>query len=91
VLVEAFDADGNRRSNGVVLKQTTKIALQGCKTVKSTGPKKLTRAQLLIRALTACRKQRRHAKAKRAACEKRARKRYWGKAAQNSRKGRVRG
>ena len=35
--------------NGAVINQTTKIALQGCKTVKSSRPKKLTRAQLLER------------------------------------------
>ncbi len=64
--------------NGAVLKQTTKIALQGCK-VKSSKLKKLTRAQLLKRALAACRKRRRHARAKRAVCEKQARKRYAAK------------
>ncbi len=67
--------------NGAVLKQTTKIALRGCKTVKDLGPKKLTRAQQLKRALAACHKQHERAKAKRAACEKRARKRYAAKRA----------
>ena len=62
--------------NGAVIKQSTKIALQGCKTVKSSRPKKLTRAQLLRRTLTACRKQHKHSKARRVACEKRVRKRY---------------
>ena len=52
--------------NGAVLKQTTKIALQGCKTVKDVGTKKLSRAQLLKRALAACRKQHKHSRARRA-------------------------
>jgi hypothetical protein len=65
--------------NGAVIKQTTKVALQGCKTVKDSGPKKLTRAQLLKRALAACRKQHEHARARRAACENGARRRYGAK------------
>ncbi len=65
--------------NGAVLKQTTKILLQGCTKVKSAKPKNLSRAQLLNRAVAACRKQHKHAKAKRAACEKQARKRYAAK------------
>ena len=47
--------------NGAVIKQNTKVAVQGCKkTVKSSGPK-LSRAQLLKRALASCRKQHKHA------------------------------
>ena len=65
--------------NGAVLKQTTKIALQGCKKVRSARPKKLTRAQLLKRALAACRKEHKHSKARRTACENRARKGYAAK------------
>ena len=51
--------------NGDVIRQNTKIAVSGC-------PKKhkLTRAQLLARELKACKKK--HGKAKRAACRKRA-------------------
>jgi hypothetical protein len=60
--------------NGAVLKQTTKIALQGCKKVKASRP--LSREQLLKRALAACRKQHEHSKARREACEGHARKRY---------------
>ena len=63
--------------NGAVLKQNTKIALQGCKKVKASGP--LSRTQLLKRALTTCRKQHRHSKAKRQACERQGRKRYAAK------------
>ncbi len=71
--------------NGVVIKQTTKLAVQGCKkTVKSSAPK-LSRAQLLKRTLAACRKQHKHAKARRAACEKQARKRYAAKQAAHKR------
>ena len=60
--------------NGAVLKQTTKIALQDCRKVKAAKP--LSRAQLLKRALAACRKQHKHSKARRQGCERRARKRY---------------
>ena len=60
--------------NGAVIKQTTKIALQGCKKVDASRP--LSRAQLLKRALAACRKQHKHSKAGRDTCERQARKRY---------------
>jgi hypothetical protein len=57
--------------NGALLTQTTKIALQGCKKVKMSRP--LSRAQLLRRALAACRKRARH---ERKRCERSARARY---------------
>jgi hypothetical protein len=57
--------------NGIVVKQSTSIAVTGCKTV--LVPKSLTRAQKLARALKVCRKE--HAK-KRAKCEVQARKKY---------------
>ena len=63
--------------NGAVFKQSTKITLRGCKKVKASRP--ISRATLLRRALTRCRKQHRHAKAKRVACEKGARERYAAK------------
>jgi hypothetical protein len=53
--------------NGALLKQTTPIAVSGCK-------RKLTNRQLLAKALAACRKKGRPSK--RMSCEKRARKRY---------------
>ena len=62
--------------SGALLKQTTKIAPKGCKKVRTSQPKKLTRAQLLKRALTACRNQHKHSKAERKTCEKQAHKRY---------------
>jgi uncharacterized repeat protein (TIGR01451 family) len=52
--------------NGVRVKPTVKVAVEGCK-------KKLTRAQKLTKALKACRKK---AKGKRAACGRQARKEY---------------
>jgi hypothetical protein len=61
--------------SGAVIKQNTKIAVQGCRNVGGVRPQ-LTHAQLLKRALTACRNRHRHSKAKRAACEKQAHKRY---------------
>ena len=64
--------------NGAVINQNTKIAIQGCKKVGDVKPS-LSRAQVLKRALTACRKQHKHSKAKRAACERQARKRYAAK------------
>ena len=55
--------------NGAEIHQSTKIAVTGCKKVKS-----LTRAQKLAKALKACRRD--HGKAKRQQCERLARKRY---------------
>ncbi len=61
--------------NGVVIKQNTNVAVQGCKkTVNSSRP--ATRTQLLKRALAACHKQHRHSQSKRVACERKAHKRY---------------
>jgi hypothetical protein len=54
--------------NGAVIKQTTKITVEGCAKAKA-----LTRAQKLAAALKACRTK---SKGKRAGCEQRARKRY---------------
>jgi len=59
--------------NGAVIEQTTKIAVTGCGGVKAF---KATRAQLLARALKACRSNHKHSKKKRLACEKQARKKY---------------
>ena len=65
--------------NGAVINQTAKIALQGCKTVKSSKPEKLTRAQLLKQALALCRRRHMHGRARRVMCEKQARHRYAAK------------
>jgi hypothetical protein len=70
--------------NGNVINQNTRIGVTGC-------PKKaaLTRAQLLAKALKACKKQFKHNKKKRHACEARARKKYKAKkASKGSKKGR---
>ena len=57
--------------NGAVVSQQTKVQVTGC-------PKKLTRKQLLAKALKACKKKQ---KKTRHACEARAKKRYGAKAA----------
>jgi hypothetical protein len=62
--------------NGAVIKQATKIAVQGCAAVKSSRAKKLTRAQLLALALKTCHKKFKHNKHKRQTCERQARKRF---------------
>jgi hypothetical protein len=62
--------------DGAVINQTTKVTVQGCAAVKATKTKKLTRAQLLAKALNACRKRYKHSPHKRISCEKRARKHY---------------
>jgi hypothetical protein len=62
--------------NGKTLQQNTKVTIQGCGAVKANKAKKLTRAQLLAKALKACRTKYKHHKHKRAQCEKRARKKY---------------
>jgi hypothetical protein len=56
--------------NGAIIKQETNIAVTGCKKAK------LTRAQLLAKALKSCKKQFKHEGKKRSACEKKARKKY---------------
>jgi hypothetical protein len=62
--------------NGVVIQQQTKIPVLGCGAVKS-----FTKAQLLSKSLKKCRKQFKHAKKKRVACERKARKKYGAKKA----------
>ncbi len=64
--------------NGAVINQTTTIAVTGCAGVKDSKAVKLTRAQLLAKALKACRTnyKKTKLKAKRLACQKRARYRY---------------
>jgi hypothetical protein len=59
--------------NGVVVSQTTKVALSGCKGVAGFKAKKLTRAQKLTRALSVCRRRFKHSAQRRSACESRAR------------------
>jgi hypothetical protein len=58
--------------NGVVINQQTPVPVKGC------GVKgyKASRAALLAKALKKCRKQFKHKKKKRVACEKKARKKY---------------
>ena len=67
--------------NGKVIEQNTKIAIQGCKAVKASKTKKLTRKQKLRRALKACRKHYKRSPKKRAACARAAHKRYAAKKA----------
>jgi hypothetical protein len=63
--------------NGAVINQTTNIAVTGCSGVLPARTVKLTKAQLLAKALKACRKKySAKKKSKRVACEKQARKRY---------------
>jgi hypothetical protein len=66
--------------NGVVIKQETPVPVTGCKATK------LTKAQLLKKALKKCRKQFAHKKAKRVACEKKAKKKYGPKKAKKKSK-----
>jgi hypothetical protein len=62
--------------NGDTIEQDTAIAIEGCGAVKSAKSKKLTQAQELANALKACRQRYKGDRAKRAACEQRARKRH---------------
>jgi hypothetical protein len=62
--------------NGTLIKQTTKIAVQGCKAVKASRAKKLARSQQLALALKHCRMTFKRNNHKRQACERQARKRY---------------
>jgi hypothetical protein len=65
--------------NGTLANQRVKVAVQGCSAVKASKTRKLTQAQLRARAVAACRKTHRHAPAKRALCERKARERYAAK------------
>ena len=58
---------------GTTIKESTNIAITGCKAVAAY---KATRAQLLAKALAACRKRYKHNHSKRGACERQARRRY---------------
>jgi len=58
---------------GTTIKESTSLAITGCKAVASY---KATAAQLLAKALAACRKKYKHNHSKRLACERQARKRY---------------
>ena len=60
--------------NGAVIEQTTNIAATGCGGVLASKAVKLTKAQLLAKALKACKKDKK--KRKRLACERQARRRY---------------
>ena len=59
--------------NGATIEHNTKIALEGCGAVKGAKAKKLTRAQLLAKALHACRTKYKRSGPKRVKCEKAAR------------------
>ncbi len=62
--------------NGAVVQQQTKIAVAGCGAVKAVKKRQLSRAQKLMQALKVCRKKYKRSKAKRQACERRARRQY---------------
>ena len=61
--------------NGNVIKQTTKIAVQGCRKVQAIKTR-MTAKQLLSRALKGCGKKYKRSARKRRACEDRARRTY---------------
>ena len=71
--------------NGTVISQNTRITSTGCQAVKSNKTRKLTRAQLLTKALHACRTRYKHNRHTRAACERHARRRYAAKKPTNAR------
>ncbi len=62
--------------NGTAVSKTVKVSVQGCAAVKASKAKKPTRAQALAKALKACRARQKRSHAKRAACERTARRRY---------------
>ena len=61
--------------NGALISQNTPVVPTGCRAVLSSKAK-LTRAQLLAKALKACRSKYKHHPHKRTVCERAARKRY---------------
>ncbi len=62
--------------NGATIEQTTPITITGCQGVLNNKTKKLTRAQLLTKALKTCRTRYKHKKTKRQTCEKQVRHKY---------------
>jgi len=66
--------------NGVVIQQETKVPVTGCKKAP------ISRIEKLNKALRTCRKQFKHNKGKRKACEKQARKKYGPKKKSKSKK-----
>ena len=62
--------------DGAVVEQNTPIAVTGCSGVLPSKVVKLTKAQLLAKALKVCRTKYKHKKTKRLACEKQAHKKY---------------
>jgi hypothetical protein len=62
--------------NGTLDNQSLALTVQGCTAVKASKTRKLTRAQMLARALRACRTRHKHSRKKRDACERAARRRF---------------
>jgi hypothetical protein len=62
--------------NGALIRQNTKITKQGCRAVKASKSKHLTRKQKLARALKACRRQDKRSRARLNRCEHTARRRF---------------
>ncbi|HTZ63861.1 MAG TPA: hypothetical protein VMB51_07125 [Solirubrobacteraceae bacterium] len=62
--------------NGTSLTDNVKVTVQGCAAVKASKTRRLTRRQKLARALKACRNAHKHSHARRASCERKARRRY---------------
>lgn len=65
---------------GKLIQQETQITPTGCGGVLASHTKKLSHAQELAKALSACRKRYKHSRKKRRSCEAQARRRYSGKA-----------
>ncbi len=59
--------------NGTAVSENVKATVEGCHAVKASKTRRLTRRQKLARALKACRRTHAHSRARRAACERRAR------------------
>jgi hypothetical protein len=62
--------------NGTAISENVKLKVEGCRAVKASKGKKLTRKQKLVRALKACRARHKRSHARRASCERAARRRF---------------
>jgi hypothetical protein len=69
--------------NGAVIEKDTPIAVTGCSGVKGSTSRQLSQTQKRTRALAACRRKYRHEPAKRASCERAAKRRYPTKTKKN--------
>jgi hypothetical protein len=76
--------------NGTLVNKNVRVSVQGCRAVRASKTKRLTRQQQLTRALQACRKRYKRSRVGRVVCERGVRRRLSGDGREGSRSARVR-